>query len=511
MAYTGLLNPSQAAAAHLGQAGYDPLQQEAILAGISGYGVSSGCVATGSGTMQVAVTSGVVSNNAGATQNVTSGNVTIGAADPTYDRIDLVVAAYSNGAKSVLAGANAVPPDASHPGPSWPSSFDATVYAVLAEVYVAAGVTAIASIDVIDKRVFPTGLYTEIAARAAADALLIPLTQKGANNGVASLDSGGKVPSGQLPTAAVTSVDGLTGAVTLPGDGAAGTATKRSLGTGATQAAAGNDSRLSDTRTPTDGSVTNAKLAANATVLTGTLAGRPAANTVVAGTLYFATDVRGGTLYRSDGSTWSIATPGVTEIAGTDFAPTGLTGAIALTRYVGGTASGAPTSGTFAVGDWVVDQTGHFFVCTAAGTPGSWVDVVRGTELGYAENGVTQTTTSTTPTDISGVTTGSIAIGTRPVTIEFNCAFWTHSVSAGRCAVAIMEDSSYIGGLGLAGHATAGKSVQGLVRRLRRAPSVGNHTYKAQFWVVDAGTLTLSAGVTAGVEYGPISISVTER
>lgn len=52
-----------------------------------------------------------------------------------------------------------------------------------------------------------------------------------------------------------------------------------------------------------------------------------------------------------------------------------LTGATAATRYVGGTASGAPAAGTFAVGDFVVAQNGHVFVCTVAGTPGTWVDV----------------------------------------------------------------------------------------------------------------------------------------
>lgn len=47
----------------------------------------------------------------------------------------------------------------------------------------------------------------------------------------------------------------------LASDAAAGTASRRTLGTGATQAAAGNDARLSDTRTPTDATVTEAKLA----------------------------------------------------------------------------------------------------------------------------------------------------------------------------------------------------------------------------------------------------------
>jgi hypothetical protein len=54
-------------------------------------------------------------------------------------------------------------------------------------------------------------------------------------------------------------------------------------------------------------------------------------------------------------------------------APTGLTGAVAASRYVGATASGHPTAGTFAVGDVVVDQTGAWWFCTVAGTPGTWV------------------------------------------------------------------------------------------------------------------------------------------
>jgi len=51
---------------------------------------------------------------------------------------------------------------------------------------------------------------------------------------------------------------------------------------------------------------------------------------------------------------------------------TGLPGATAASRYAGATASGAPTTGTFAVGDYVVDQSGAMWVCTVAGTPGTW-------------------------------------------------------------------------------------------------------------------------------------------
>jgi hypothetical protein len=46
-------------------------------------------------------------------------------------------------------------------------------------------------------------------------------------------------------------------------DGAAATPSMRTLGTGSAQAAAGNDSRLSDTRVPTDNTVTNVKIVDN--------------------------------------------------------------------------------------------------------------------------------------------------------------------------------------------------------------------------------------------------------
>src|SRR5438105_9693790 len=67
--------------------------------------------------------------------------------------------------------------------------------------------------------------------------------------------------------------------------------------------------------------------------------------------------------------------PGGSNIGvATAFAPTGLTGATQVTRYVGGVATVAPTTGTFAVGDYVISRNGKVFVCTVAGTPGTWVE-----------------------------------------------------------------------------------------------------------------------------------------
>lgn len=61
-----------------------------------------------------------------------------------------------------------------------------------------------------------------------------------------------------------------------------------------------------------------------------------------------------------------------------DYSASGLTGATAGGRFVGATSSGAPASGTFAVGDFIIDRTGKMWVCTAAGSPGTWVQIGGG-------------------------------------------------------------------------------------------------------------------------------------
>lgn len=66
---------------------------------------------------------------------------------------------------------------------------------------------------------------------------------------------------------------------------------------------------------------------------------------------------------------------GSTSVSSPIHINTGNTGAGVQSRYMGGTAGGAPTSGTFALNDWVVDDTGNMWVCTAAGSPGTWVSV----------------------------------------------------------------------------------------------------------------------------------------
>ena len=49
------------------------------------------------------------------------------------------------------------------------------------------------------------------------------------------------------------------------------------------------------------------------------------------------------------------------------------TGATAFAAFAGGTTSGAPASGTHSKGEFILDQSGSFWLCTTAGTPGTWI------------------------------------------------------------------------------------------------------------------------------------------
>lgn len=124
----------------------------------------------------------------------------------------------------------------------------------------------------------------------------------------------------------------------------------------------------------------------------GVIADRPTASTVPQDSLYWATDTT--TLSISDGSSWNNVGGGGGSAVTSVFTRTGAvvavdgdyygvvaaatTGNTAASRYVGATASGHPTTGAHLLGDFVIDQTGAIWVCTTAGTPGTWTQVGGG-------------------------------------------------------------------------------------------------------------------------------------
>lgn len=135
----------------------------ALVAGIGGDGVISGCAVTAQGSpdMTVAVASGTVRISA-VNVTVSSGNVTITTADGTNPRIDLIVV-NSSGTKSVSAGTAAASPKA----PDIPASS-----VLLAMVYVPASDTTIATDQITDKRVVIPQIAT-LTSQALTDGATI--------------------------------------------------------------------------------------------------------------------------------------------------------------------------------------------------------------------------------------------------------------------------------------------------------------------------------------------------
>lgn len=78
---------------------------------------------------------------------------------------------------------------------------------------------------------------------------------------------------------------------------------------------------------------------------------------------------------------------------------TGFGGTIQPSRYVGGVATGTPGSGTYQVGDFASVQTGGMIVCTVAGTPGTWAQILPQTSV----NATHITSTAPGPPTTSGL------------------------------------------------------------------------------------------------------------
>ena len=136
-----------------------------------------------------------------------------------------------------------------------------------------------------------------------------------------------------------------------------------------------------------------AAISASSVTMGGDVTGNSATSTVakIQGSAVAATAPTSNQVLQWNGTAWTpttLSSAGVTSFntrtgavvpANADYlavASGGLTGATNATRYVGGTTNGSPASGTFAVGDFIVDATASIWVCTTAGTPGTWSSTI---------------------------------------------------------------------------------------------------------------------------------------
>lgn len=163
-----------------------------------------------------------------------------------------------------------------------------------------------------------------------------------------------------------------------------------------------------------------------------------------------------------------------------EFSASGLTGATAASRYVGATASGAPASGTFAVGDFVIDQTGYVWVCTTAGTPGTWTKVGGGGSGGLAA--VASTGTSGTPL-VNG--TGNLISWTAPNDGALHAFF-----------IALIANCT-------------SAATGGLVNSTWTDPIGNNHTAEVLAANLTSGAHTTANGANNFGAYSPISPNTT--
>ena len=119
-----------------------------------------------------------------------------------------------------------------------------------------------------------------------------------------------------------------------------------------------------------------------------------------------------------------------------------------------------------------------------------------GVELGYAEITSDFTTTSTTPVDVTGLSTTVNTGG--PVIIEVFAPGWKNSGANGGILVSVWEDSTQVAVV--AGNfINLASASEPMIGKVRRVPTVGAHTYKVTAQATISGTVTINAntGVAA--------------
>src|SRR5438046_5152704 len=104
-----------------------------------------------------------------------------------------------------------------------------------------------------------------------------------------------------------------------------------------------------------------------------------------------------------------------TALVGASLSVSGLTGSVVASRYVGQTASGAPSTGAHLLGDFCTTTAGEVFICTVAGTPGTWVQVIAGSLAALAlTNAMVSASAAIAASKLAPGLAGQVLQGTTP-------------------------------------------------------------------------------------------------
>lgn len=192
----------------------------------------------------------------------------------------------------------------------------------------------------------------------------------------------------------------------------------------------------------------------------------------------------------------------------------GLTGATGASRYVGGTASGAPASGTFVIGDFIVDRTGSFWICTTAGSPGTWTQLSAG---GYSLPTASTTVLGGVKIDGTSITISAGVISAGAGAAAFSSLTGgtntTAAMVVGTGASLAASGSGTIAATSCTGNAatvTTNANLTGPITSSGNATSIAAQTGTGTTFVMSAGpTLTGTLTCATVTASGQISTSVS--
>jgi hypothetical protein len=241
----------------------------------------------------------------------------------------------------------------------------------------------------------------------------------------------------------------------------------------------------------------------------------PIADVYVATSAPAGTPNSGDLWYDTDETSASIPIPLTIANGGTSASTAAAARSSLSIPFAGNSAStaGAPTSGTYVRGDYWLDSVNVLWVCTVAGTPGTWTSSNSGEELAYnqitAAVAITTTAAAASNLVIEGTTR---SYDGSPVIIEFfsDCVQAPNAVNAATF-IQFLDGGTDLGLIGEVynGTATAGVAA-GAYGQRRITPTAGTHNYRIGGYMSGGANGWVFAGPGTGSGlHSPAFIRVT--